>query len=166
MDKDIETMVAKIEARAAKATPGPWEANDSVISAPSRFGGAWACDVVTADSQEDTAFIAHAREDVPKLCAMWREQQRRIQSHEHWLDGLRAAWDIPKGTTIHEFMKAMAAERNRLRDRVAKLEAGINEMLVAGDNVTKDSNKFIVVALCVLGHLRTNVMKPPPPTQP
>lgn len=118
MDKDIETMVAEIEARAEKATPGPWK--PKVVSSCYGTNGvsAGSCEDVVGmhgASAANAEFIAHAREDVPKLCAMWREQQKRIQDHEQWLDGLRAVWDIPKGTTIHEFMKAMALERDALR---------------------------------------------------
>lgn len=50
-----------------------------------------------------------------KLCGLLRQQHKRIQSHEHWIKEFRLAWDIPKGTTIHEFMKAMALERDALR---------------------------------------------------
>ena len=52
---------------------------------------------------------------IPKLCELLRQQHKRIQSHEHWIKEFRLAWDIPIGTTIHEFMKAMALERDALR---------------------------------------------------
>lgn len=122
MDKDIETMVAEIEARAEKATAGPW-----IKIGPWFTGSTWTVGITRDGAGTDGVtgldleFMRHAREDVPKLCAMWREQQRRIQSHEHWIKEFRLAWDIPKGTTIHEFMKAMAIERDALRERVATL---------------------------------------------
>ena len=99
MDKDIETMVAEIEARAEKATPGPWK--------PKVVSSCYGTNGVSAGSCEDVVgmhgasaancdFIAHAREDVPTLCAMWREA---------------------------------IAERDALRERLAKLESATRSAL-------------------------------------
>jgi len=83
------TRLDTIEARAAAATPGPWRASwcgdDVGICGVDSTGVA--CTVLCIDndqdadepmpfvfcSREDSAFIAHAREDVPWLCARVRE---------------------------------------------------------------------------------------------
>lgn len=98
---------------------------------------------------------------VPKLCGLLRQQHKRIQDHEQWLDGLRTAWDIPKGTTVHEFMKAMALERDALRERLAKLESATRSALHWLGPEYFDDGK----PLDNLGRL-VNVKGSPPPTQP
>lgn len=120
MDTDIETMVAELEAR-LKDLPrhdaNTWELFVADVVVGHQRVGSMMADVtecVGIETREATA-LAAMPSDVAKLCAMWREQHKRIQDHEHWLDGLRAVWGIPTGTTIHEHMKSMALERDELR---------------------------------------------------
>lgn len=89
-----EKQISEIEARANAATAGPWDwacfrdAPDDVIALTSPGGDVLLC---TGDSDqswgeisdEDERFIAHARADVPALCATVRalraENKRLIQ---------------------------------------------------------------------------------------
>ncbi len=116
---------------------------------------------------------------VPQLCSLLRQQHKRIQGHEHWLDGLRAAWDIPKGTTIHEHMKSMALERDELRERYAKLESSAravrafcdNEFLVRREGCTDPACTGLICGPMkhfwwAIKTLDVMLTRPPPPTQP
>ena len=102
MDKDIETMVAEIEARAAKATPGPWldtRYHDDEFGPHIEDDTERKIAIVQLDCPEhddNARFIERARVDVPKLCAMWREA---------------------------------IAERDALRERLAKLESATRSAL-------------------------------------
>ena len=73
--------------------------------------GAVDADYVRLDVDRLETIITKA----PSLWALLHQQHRRIQANEQWLNELRDTWAIPKGTTIHEFMKAMALERDALR---------------------------------------------------
>ena len=74
--------VAEIEARAQKATPGPWvyfgEPDDNVFwgeirSAAEDGSFAHITDTPELDERDnDMEFIAHARQDIPALCATVR----------------------------------------------------------------------------------------------
>lgn len=78
-----EDELTAIEARAAKATVGPWiyfgEPQDNVFwgeirSAADEGGFAHIADTPELDERDnDFEFIAHAREDVPLLCKTIRE---------------------------------------------------------------------------------------------
>lgn len=78
----LESILAPIEARAEAATKGPW-----------KFGGSYHFRGFAVDTQikvdphnicydvhkePDAAFIAHAREDIPKLIALARSQAEVI----------------------------------------------------------------------------------------
>lgn len=91
--------LAEIEARAAVATPGPWEWE------PTRRGVEWEDEsglpfypqgailgetlIQLGDTYEgyrqDCAFITHARQDIPALCA----EVRRLQAIEAEYNSLR-----------------------------------------------------------------------------
>ena len=77
---DVMAFVAEVEARAAKATPGPWKA----VVAFDRF------DIEQLDGtpvafnvcDRECDFIIAARADVPTLCRTLREQTARIRTLE------------------------------------------------------------------------------------
>jgi len=70
-DKEILERLEKIEARAEKATPGPWEWDEGVlIAADEREIMEWEPECM---QWKDMEFIAHSREDVPWLCkTVWQ----------------------------------------------------------------------------------------------
>ena len=88
-----------IEARAAAATPGPWEARHSRL-----VGGSdgrdlmWSMDAVEGEGsfvrQEDAKFAAHAREDVPAMA----QEVRRLRNALHGL-----AWDTGNENMLVDF---------------------------------------------------------------
>jgi hypothetical protein len=78
--------LAAIEARAAKATPGPWEWNDNdPPRGPDRFnvdlsvGESDQHIYVDAPRIEDIEFVEHARQDVPTLVAEVRRLRAAIR---------------------------------------------------------------------------------------
>lgn len=96
MDKETKEFVEACEARATKATPGPWEtcgASDNKC----RCGLIWSIPEdmppFTAHAADDDAgafftheqrcanaeFVAHAREDLPRALRIIREQAAEIQ---------------------------------------------------------------------------------------
>ncbi len=69
-----EQELEQIEARAAKATPGPWEVDNdlSVYTKDGGHGTPWTLFDTVGNEGEDNPnadFIAHAREDIPALIA-------------------------------------------------------------------------------------------------
>ena len=91
-----------IKAREAAATPGPWEVNGSphdrhiatigrhYITTPNKEGR-------SAHNDEEAAFIAHAREDLPalleaveRLLSMLRDAETEAQMQTSYADQLRA----------------------------------------------------------------------------
>lgn len=84
-----EEDLIEIEARAAKATPGPWDATDDENDGEwSIFQpGAWTPLLrmsLAAGNSGDARFIAAARQDVPGLCAALREAWDRIALLEEY----------------------------------------------------------------------------------
>lgn len=98
--------LAEIEARAAAATPGPWnfyhrsggDRPAAGIDERSGLGWEWDEDPPYNAPPEpmrgvlalgaDAAFIAHAREDVPALCAALREAWAEIERLQQCGDAL------------------------------------------------------------------------------
>lgn len=92
-----ESELAAIEARAAAALPGPWEASiegrdhdsgDDVIVTGGHDNNApdmyitlsyWGPEPVRIPEPADWDFIAHARQDVPRLVAEVRRLRRRLE---------------------------------------------------------------------------------------
>jgi len=82
--------LAEIEARAEMATPGPWKShddardpeitsgvtNDYIDSPKMRLAYVW--DTDRDYGRANSAFIAHARTDIPALCAEVRRLQEVI----------------------------------------------------------------------------------------
>ena len=92
MDPKTKQLVDEAEARAAKATPGPW-----IINSKQEFTG---CDIrgsiqsatrevllrSPGSSDADFVFAAHARTDVPVLCLAVKEQDKRARHAEEERD--------------------------------------------------------------------------------
>lgn len=81
-----EEDLATIEARAERATAGPWEASANYL-----IGGWWVQDPVAKDregevldggSEADCVFVAHARSDVPALVAEVRRLRAALTRSE------------------------------------------------------------------------------------
>jgi hypothetical protein len=78
-----EERLKEIDARAAAATPGPWELVDAhddyvrpeyyVVMKREAEHGFWDMDTSLMTRPEEPDFIAHAREDIPDLVAALRE---------------------------------------------------------------------------------------------
>lgn len=83
-----EDELARIDACVSKATQGPWfdswllrgGRGDNTIDA-GRVNGIAVARVV---AEEDRAFIASAREDVPRLLAEVRRLRAKIESNAEW----------------------------------------------------------------------------------
>lgn len=118
--KEIKQRLEEIEARAAKATPGPWEWTEREWCGPP-----WA-HVVAQDGAVfgliadvyDRDFILHAPEDVPWLCQVIRQLIGRLEKLEAVAEAARpfadewnwdgGEWDGPAGAFEH-LEKALAA---------------------------------------------------------
>lgn len=95
--------LAQIRERVEKATKGPWETSTSgdgikagkyhigVISKPHYFP-------YGLGTKEDASFIAHAREDIPKLLAEVERLSNRIQHAEEILkldtELIQKLWEV------------------------------------------------------------------------
>ena len=101
---DNNKYLAEVRARCEAATPGPWEwAGDGLIGTDPRFsakpsvcenvlcacdedsGGAYSGSVAVLDMDNETndrPFIAHARQDIPRLLAMLEDAHARIQDYQ------------------------------------------------------------------------------------
>jgi hypothetical protein len=129
-----------IEARAKLATPGPWDVErrdydnlhdcqgdrSRVVLSRDTFGG-WETQtglVPTADAE----FIAHAREDVPALCARVRELEARRDELLATLARVSRETPYPDELKGWESQRsAMVAEVGTLKARVRELEAALVE---------------------------------------
>ena len=72
MNKISENEIEAIRKRAEKATEGPWWASEGLYVVNNLTGDSyeWDADFVAETEREsDAEFIAHAREDIPKLLA-------------------------------------------------------------------------------------------------
>jgi hypothetical protein len=97
---------AAIRARLEAATPGPWRDDtdqfSSEVTTDGRDGGdVWICQL-WSKSEEDfenreanSAFIAHAPEDLRTLLAKSEEDEREVERLNREVDALREIW---KGT--------------------------------------------------------------------
>lgn len=115
--EDVEAFLQEVEARANKATPGPWFDSryhddqlgphiEGLDERPVAF-----CSLGAKEHSENGAFIANARADIPRLVAIVREQATEI-----------AALKTARGFVDEQAWK-ISEERDALRDRLAKLEA-------------------------------------------
>jgi len=152
--KEILCRIEEIEARATRATPGPWESDGvRVYSDHSnrKYNLVADCDlepaVRGADPQipQDPSFIANAREDIPWLCQTMRELTAQCAAMREALEEIvRTEPDEkPDGTVlgyqvhdVHEMCEiANAALKHdagrNLLDRFRKLESAARLALQA-----------------------------------
>lgn len=92
-----EQELAEIEARAAKATPGPWSTEKppkdrdgwqlgTLVAAVARGQCVYAAPPGGSFPEADRRFIAHSREDVPSLCALARQHFELVRKLRLCLD--------------------------------------------------------------------------------
>jgi len=113
-----DEQLAEIEARAAKATPGPWHHDDlqtvqggtiaqqhlavNVVDPRDEYG-------ISPQGHCDADFIAHARQDIPALIAEVRSMRRAIAS---WKQEEQAWAEERKAMAARiEFWRGECAER-------------------------------------------------------
>ncbi len=99
----------EIEARAAAATPGAWWQGDTedeergdadcVYVGRERLAGPF-------DWESDAAFVAHARADVPALCAIVREA---VELRRKWLAPVGTVSDNEYGAASDAFWRRIDA---------------------------------------------------------
>ena len=86
--------IEEIEARAAKATPGPWKLETHIVE-PEGSSQVIRCgdrvDCWNNESCANAEFIAHAREDVPWLCETVRQLIARLGAVEAQNAAMREA---------------------------------------------------------------------------
>jgi hypothetical protein len=127
---DVETFVQDVEARANKATPGPW------VSGPSRDESGAAVFQRRGEDDfclgrefeidfDDAEFIANARTDIPRLIAIVREQGARNSDMLNALLDLRRATGSDYDPANGLGAKMLAKEVVERLERLAKLEDGI-----------------------------------------
>ena len=114
-DADLENL----EALAAAATPGPWEATgpveDPVDSIVDSDSGLVASTEESARPGEDTAFIAAARDAVPALIA----EVRRLRARP-WERMREMGFTVDTANDL-----GVVAERDALRSEVEQLKLGL-----------------------------------------
>jgi len=123
-DDEIETMLA----RANAATPGPWEAKRGpliVVCPPSERENAESLSVAAPGikygvvpqgivHKSDAEFIAHARDDVPKLVAEVRRLQAELAKLREHNDHIKRVLEmIPKEVVTESIYQAMQAVLRR-----------------------------------------------------
>ena len=105
-----EKRLTEIEELASKATPGPWEvgaynhisttwirSHGEIIAqclVPSIGATAWQERVTMAEA--NATFAAHARTDIPALCAALRQAWRERDEHRERANAAQIAWDAHK----------------------------------------------------------------------
>ena len=89
---DLPAWLREIRDRADKATKGPWdvvwEDGEAYVFRNRNWDRSWVASAATSD---DTAFIAHARTDVPRLIEMVAEMAERLGQAVIVLDGISDA---------------------------------------------------------------------------
>ena len=81
----------EIEQRCEKATPGPWKASGvDVNTAEFDYLVCGSCDYYPFVhwSDDDAEFVANAREDIPYLLGVIKEQAERIEKFKVWIKEL------------------------------------------------------------------------------
>lgn len=64
--------IAEIEVRANAATKGPWKSTQNYLVVSSSLSSEPPCRMYNVNRRNNNEFIAHAREDIPALCATVR----------------------------------------------------------------------------------------------
>jgi hypothetical protein len=121
-----------IDARAKAATPGPWEsvAGGRYVAA-TQSTSASSMEAICADSGPDDArFIAHAREDVPALCARVREMEAEQGNEDHLLVVVMGERE-QLAHRVRELEEQHALDRRDELDAIARAEQAERERDVA-----------------------------------
>lgn len=130
MDLKTKELVENAERRTNAATPGPWACRPSVDRRDALcddviakgHGNVTVCGEIELDGEfDDGSFIAHAREDVPKLCAAVREYDKIARHASEERDAF--------GKRIEE----LEAENERLRRTLNR--TGAVDGVLANDSV-------------------------------
>ena len=85
-NKEVKDWLAEVKARTLRATPGPWSSHNPSPAKSGTWitGNGWSiavCDTRTnGQCERDAAFIAAAREDIPRLLAI----VERLSEHVDW----------------------------------------------------------------------------------
>lgn len=155
--EDIAAFLFEVETRTSKATPGPWHqghVDKERVFAPyneglAGYGGKRVVFLVNMHfptCHDDAQFVAHTREDVPRLVAIIREQRDRLaraESAELALLDLRRVMQSnfePANELGAELLVQSVVER---LDRLAKLEAALSDMaMLLADGARKPSNRI------------------------
>ena len=85
---DLPVWLQEIRNRADKATPGPWTAEDANPHKPHKRFAFYIPEIMSAPSmpqydgltEEDAAFIAHSRTDVPRLIGLVGEMAKVLEA--------------------------------------------------------------------------------------
>ena len=85
---DLPVWLQGIRDRANKATPGPWAAEDANPHKPHKRFAFYIPEIMSAPSmpqydgltEEDAAFIAHSRTDVPRLIGLVGEMAKVLEA--------------------------------------------------------------------------------------
>ena len=118
----------EIEARANAATLGPWDW-DVIEEILEDQGGYWLDEPIwivkrledgrtilgdTVGKEEDAVFVAHAREDVPRLCRAVRELHARLRGLRMAAESVLMAYDAAAAEAnpqiIQEALKALKTQ--------------------------------------------------------
>lgn len=78
--------IAEVTAREAAATPGPW---DDKVTAVYKDGTAIRICGDFYNFDHDARFIAHAREDIPRLLNLVKQQHEEIAQLKEGLEAMR-----------------------------------------------------------------------------
>jgi hypothetical protein len=106
---DHKQRMAEIEARAEKATEGPWALpfDDGAIALPGGRNSLLGLDMdgmAVVERRPDAEFIAHAREDVPYLIARARELEAALGELCTWVDSHENPWPSLNSTVRREIL--------------------------------------------------------------
>lgn len=85
---DLPAWIQEIRDRVDKATPGPWAAEDANPHKPHKRFAFYIPEIMSAPSmpqydgltEEDAAFIAHSRTDVPRLIGLVGEMAKVLEA--------------------------------------------------------------------------------------
>jgi hypothetical protein len=165
IDPKTKQLVEEAEARAAKATPGPW-LNASFVSIEGTVYSRHEtcnCPEIVIEIHDDpfrhnAEFIAHARTDIPALCSAVREQDKRARHAEaerdtfdKRIDELEAQrHEIIQACLGRDVKDALASQvlglwksQSKLTEYAAELEAQLREAVeLAAEAVPYVSDYF------------------------
>lgn len=145
MNQEILRRLEEIEARAAKATPGPWKWDEIPEDGTGRYWGLWSQNRWLSDPevlgpypededclsvevrQADADFIAACREDNPWLCQVVRELFARLERSEAVIEAARAYVALGRQFETVDPIKESAKRFQALEEALAALEEGTDD---------------------------------------